>query len=627
MTEDHSSSHPAPPAGSQEAALLRALERERQARKEAERLLEEKSLELFLRNEARSMQAEQRDAPHYPTRIEGQSGLVANTMMRKLSLVVQKVQVAVIITDATGRIEWINDNFTRMTGYEAHEAIGQTPGLLLQGVDTEQDTVRRIRESLSRGEAFSEEMLNYRKDGSPFWMSMNVSPIRDENGKLVQWISINEDITERRREQASIERAKTAAESANKAKDEFLANMSHEIRTPLTAILGYAEILDAESGIPGPMRRDALQSIRKNGQHLVNIINEILDLSKIEAGRLEVEKVRFSPRDLLTEIVTVMRGQALTKRLPLELDFVGNMPQTIETDPLRLRQILMNLISNAIKFTEDGEVRVLVRVRHMATGSARFQIDVIDTGVGIRPEVMERIFDPFAQEDSSTTRRFGGTGLGLAISIRLAKLLGGTIDVQSKPGAGSCFTVDIDAGRPDEALAVELPISELPRMEMKFFHDRTRAPEASLPEASAPQIPGAQIPGAGARRILVVDDAPENQRLIEFKIKRLGYDVDIADEGQSGYQSAMQAMRSRNPYRCILLDMQMPVMDGYETARKLRAEKYDYPIVALTANAMRGEREKCIAAGCDDYVSKPIDFDELEQVIDRLEKQRFADVP
>jgi signal transduction histidine kinase/CheY-like chemotaxis protein len=369
--------------------------------------------------------------------------------------------------------------------------------------------------------------------------------------------------------------------AANRAKNEFLANVSHEVRTPMTAILGFADTL-AERDVAGPERAEIIDTIRRNGRHLLAILNDVLDLSKIEAGRMRVERIPCSLRQIVEETASLLRPRADEKRLALVVEWALPLPATIQSDPVRVRQILNNLVGNAIKFTESGSVRVRV-----ALSGPRLVIDVVDTGIGMSQEQIARLFQPFTQADSSTTRRFGGTGLGLAISRRMAQLLGGDIELRSTPGAGSRFRVSFDPG----------PLDGVDWLR------ESDAPDAQ--PASAPQ----QAPSLGTLRgrILVAEDTSDTRKLLRRVLERAGLQVDAAQNGAEARAMALAAVRAGEPYDVVLMDMQMPEMDGYEATSRLRAEGYRGAILALTAHAMTGEREKCIAAGCDDYATKPID--------------------
>jgi PAS domain S-box-containing protein len=421
----------------------------------------------------------------------------------------------------------------------------------------------------------------------------NIFLIRDEHGVPRMVGNIITDITERKRSAIELARERDKAEAATRAKSQFLANMSHEIRTPMTAILGYADMLVAS--VEEMEHQECAQIIKRNGDHLMGIINDILDLSKIEAGSLQIERVPVSLPALFGDVMSLMRVRAEAKSLPLKLAYRSPVPQSIRTDAVRFRQILINLVGNAIKFTETGEIRIAVRLLDRDTTEPKLVCEVIDTGIGLGPQELARLFQPFQQADSSTTRRFGGTGLGLAISRRLAEALGGYITVTSTPGRGSTFAIAVATG----------PLEGIPMLD-----ETTEAivPTAILARTTAG--PEMRL----ACRILLAEDGPDNQRLISRLLCKAGAEVDVVEDGRKAVEEALASRPGRGqtfngpkrPYDVILMDMQMPVLDGYEATRRLRAEGYTGPIIALTANAMSDDMQRCLDAGCDGYLTKPI---------------------
>jgi CheY-like chemotaxis protein len=361
--------------------------------------------------------------------------------------------------------------------------------------------------------------------------------------------------------------------------------MSHEIRTPMTAVLGFADLLVEEERI-SPEGMERIETIRRNGRHLMSIINDILDVSKIEAGKMTIERIDCPVCRTLVDVVSLWRGRAIEKGLTLEVKYQGRIHERIRTDPTRLHQILANLLSNAIKFTNQGGIRLIVSMAPPAPdGIGRLQFEVIDTGVGMSPEQVEKVFQAFTQADETMTRRFGGTGLGLTIVKGLARLLGGEIRVASEVGKGTCFTVTIAVG-PLEGVRM-------------IANCREAMLTADRPAAGPP----IQLRG----RVLLVDDGKDNQSLISFHLRRAGAEVTVAENGQEGLEAALEAWRSGDPFRVVLMDMQMPVMDGYQATTRLREAGYPLPVIALTAHAMSHDRQKCLDAGCDDYLSKPVD--------------------
>ena len=417
--------------------------------------------------------------------------------------------------------------------------------------------------------------------------------------------------------------AKQRAEQASHAKSNFLANMSHEIRTPMTAIMGYADLLLRPEQGPTD-RMQCIKTIRRNGEHLLTVINDILDISKIEAGRMTVERIRCSPFQVIAEAASLMRVRATEKNLDFKVEYVGAVPETIETDPTRLRQVLMNLLSNAVKFTERGHVTLIVRMTG-APNSPRLWIEVSDSGIGISPQQQARLFAAFSQADESMTRRFGGTGLGLAISARLVELLGGEISVRSTPGIGSVFTV-------------ELPVGVLSGVRMVERAGETWS-DPRIDISSRASIQAAPARQTLEARVLIAEDGLDNQTLIAFYLESAGAKVEVAENGLVALNKYEAARSEGRPFDLILMDMQMPELDGYQAASRLRAAGATLPIIALTAHAMTEDRAKCINAGCSEYLTKPIDPAKLLQVIGielqkgarpravRRLRSRFADNP
>ncbi len=396
--------------------------------------------------------------------------------------------------------------------------------------------------------------------------------------------------------------AKLLAEAATRAKSEFLANMSHEIRTPMTAILGYADLV-LDDTVPATKIKDSVAIIKRNGEHLLSLINDILDLAKIESGKLVIEKIPGSPREIVREVLALFDIRAQENRLRLDAAFDCSVPDEIITDPTRLRQILLNLVGNAIKFTEHGGVQLRVRWNAGPASEPTLLIEIHDTGIGMKPEQIASLFQAFQQADGSTSRRFGGTGLGLAISRRLAEMMGGTLTVTSENGSGSTFCVSV-SGQPAS------PVGGGPT------HRKVSGKGTCAIMASPTPRP---LDGS---RILVAEDAPDNQALISFVLRRAGGLVTIAENGQIACRLALEATARNEPFDVILMDMQMPVLDGYQATGELRRQRYERPVIALTAHSMADDQQKCLDAGCDDYLTKPIDRQQLVERIERWCRQR-----
>lgn len=392
------------------------------------------------------------------------------------------------------------------------------------------------------------------------------------------------------------------AQTAAASKANFLASMSHEIRTPLTGILGFTEILLDETDLDEAQRQEYLQTISASGRHLLYLINAILDLSKMEAEQMQLELKRGDPLQLVSEVVSLLRVEAAKKSLRLEYT-ADAIPESIVTDFNRLRQVLLNVVGNAVKFTSTGQVQI--HARFIAEPAPRLAFDVSDTGIGLTREQYETIFEPFTQADQSTTRRFGGTGLGLTISRKIARCLGGDLTVVSEPGQGSVFTITVDTG---------------PMPDIQFVPGRTGdvAP-STLERRPSPRNPPARGNGT---KLLLVEDGPVNQRLIRAILERAGYSCRVEENGLLGCQAAAE-----EAFDLILLDMQMPVMDGYQAARRLRDSGFDKPIIAVTAHVLDDNQRKFLDAGCDAFIGKPLQPDELLAVIDDLLQSRTPTPP
>ena len=422
----------------------------------------------------------------------------------------------------------------------------------------------------------------------------------DPNGRSIElrqlpvpgggFVAIHTDITHHRRNEENLKEAIRTAELANRAKSAFLATMSHELRTPMNGVLGMTDMLLASD--LDPEQRHQATLIKSSGEALLGLLNDILDLSKIEAGEMSMEEIDFDPVELLDGIEALWAPKLREKSVGLRFETSTPLPRTLRSDPTRIRQILFNLIGNAHKFTERGDVHVRTGARMMADGQVELRFDVADTGIGIPPEAHDTLFSKFTQADSSVTRRFGGTGLGLAICRELAGLLGGEIDVESEPGVGSTFWFTVRC-----AAVVDKP-----------------QPAADAAPPVDPDPARVDTGGAGASlRILVAEDNLVNRSVITAMLKKLGHRCDTVENGLEALDALV-----RSPFDLVLMDVQMPVMDGLTATRRIRGlpgSHASIPVVALTANAMKGDREECLNAGMDDFLTKPIAVNELQQML------------
>ncbi|MHC4975706.1 MAG: PAS domain-containing protein [Planctomycetota bacterium] len=509
----------------------------------------------------------------------------------RLDLALNAASIGLWDTDLVSGEAFLSDIWYTMLGYEPGAF---SPTLdswieLLHPDDRQRGFEEFDRHIAGETELFRTESRARTASGEYKWIQ-DIGRIQEwnEDGTPRRMIGVHLDIDTRRRHEDELDEARRNAEVASQTKSEFLANMSHEIRTPMTAILGYTDLLLGEN-IDTHERHEYVTTIQDNGKHLLQIINDILDISKIDSGKMVIETIESDLTEIVDGIQTLFAGPMDEKGLGYEIVFASPIPRRVCTDPMRVRQILINLIGNSLKFTDTGCVKV--RLGMESHNSSVLLVEVEDSGIGMDKSSIKTLFDPFTQADSSTTRRFGGTGLGLAITRRLVELLGGTIDVESEPGSGTCFRLAI-------------PVAPIEGSEMiATVRDMSEAPSVDPGES------GACLSNvSGACRILLAEDGVDNQRLIETFLVSSGAHVCIVENGQEAVDEL-----TRNPggFDIVLMDMQMPVMDGYEATRRIDGMGLGVPVLALTAHAMRGDRERCIAAGCIDYLTKPINKDTL----------------
>ncbi len=526
--------------------------------------------------------------------------------IQRLSQAVEQSSNSVVIMDTVGIIEYVNSTFIKITGYKASEVIGQNLALLAPDEST-----RRIYEGMwtavLAGEEWTGELVNKKKDGELYEESVVVSPLRNEQEEITHIIATKENITD-------LKKARQQADSANKAKSEFLANMSHEIRTPMNSIIGMTELLlDSELL---PEQKGYIENVNSSASVLLSLINDILDFSKIEAGKLELDIHPFNPKNLIEEILATLKILAEQKGIALRLEVRGEADCLLQGDSLRIRQVLLNLVGNSIKFTRKGHVILSLDIQSQDVQACSLLFKIIDTGIGISQDQQENIFSNFTQADSSITRKFGGTGLGLAISNRLLQMMGSNISLESNLGMGSIFS-----------FTLLLP--------------KGNAAQHALEQQEEEQ--GYRVQHLD---ILLVEDHPANQQLAVVILQKQGHNVTVAHNGLEALQYL-----SKQRYALIFMDMQMPVMDGLSATRYIRQieqgqvdelpeelvpvaqhlrqrlEGGHLHIIAVTANAMQEDRQQCLDAGMDDYLSKPYKKISFLKILQKLDHQPSTQEP
>ena len=670
--------------------------------------------ELFLKEEEHLLNLISIRLANIITRVRAEEELL------KLSRAITQSPAAIVITDLKGTIEFVNPAFTRITGYTTEEALGQNPSILQSG-EHGSEFYKVLWETISAGKTWSGEFRNKSKTGEFFWESASISPVANAEGDIKNYVAVKEDITLRKQAMADLEKAKEAAEAAAQAKTDFLANMSHEIRTPLNAIYGMTSLM--QDTPLNDEQQDFIKTIRDGRDTLLSVINDILDFSKIEAGKMELEEHPFRVRGCIEDTLDLLAEKSAKKMLELAYIIEDGVPPMVIGDVTRIRQILVNLLNNALKFTDKGEVVVLLKSMLLEKNQYELQFSIRDTGIGIPKDKTGRLFQSFSQVDTSTTRKYGGTGLGLAISKELAEKMGGRMWVESEEGKGSTFhftviakaeetapliSIDqysdfsgkrilivddnatnrlilikqteswgmkptaVESGK--EALALfdketfDIAILDMQMPEMDEFtlserisemntknnlpmiiltsikRDKTRATDSKIAAflnkpiktsnlfnvlnsiiSSASAVKTKKTKKENAMdstvavrhplRVLLVEDNMINQKVAAKILSRLGYQSDIASNGFEAIESL-----ERQPYDVVFMDIQMPEMDGNEATKRIRdrwPKDHQPYIIAMTAHALEGDREKYIARGMDDYVSKPIKVDALIAALEK----------
>ena len=484
----------------------------------------------------------------------------------------------VSITDTQGTIVYANDRFCEISGYSREELLGKNHRIIKSGIHPP-ELFRDMWGTITLGHAWHGEVCNRAKDGSCYWVNATIVPLLDANGEPEQYIGIRTDISDRKKAEAAMEQAKDAAEAASQAKSDFLANMSHEIRTPMNAIIGLTHLLRKRTQDPEQALK--LDKIATASHHLLDILNDILDLSKIEAGKLVLDTRPLRVDSVVGNVVSMLSERARDRGLALHRE-IDAPDCRLEGDATRLQQALLNYATNAIKFTTSGRIILRCKLVGEDAHTVLLRFEVEDTGIGIDPEAVPRLFASFEQADNSTTRKYGGTGLGLAITKKIATLMDGEAGVESEPGQGSRFWFTARLGKSKDASGST---------------DASLAPSESLLRRNY-----------AGMRILVAEDEPVNQEITRMMLEDAGFSVDLARNGTEAI-----ALARSHPYPLILMDMQMPVMDGLDAAQAIRhlPQHAHTPILAMTANAFSEDKARCRAAGMNAFLSKPVPPEEL----------------
>ncbi|WP_372718381.1 response regulator [Novipirellula sp.] len=515
--------------------------------------------------------------------------------LETLSLVVSRASNAILIMDASGQIQWTNEAFSKLCGYEAAEAVGCNLENLVFGPSTDAKTRQAIRKTMLAAEELTTDVLQYRSDGTTLWVECKLIPVNDDSGQLSRWIVIESDVTRRRQTEEALLAAKKSAEANSRSKSEFLANMSHEIRTPLNAILGMTEL--ALTTDLSREQRDYLQTVKSSADSLLNLLNDVLDITKIEAGKMEIEEVDFNLAEIVRETTKALAVRAHEKGLELAVHMPMTVPHDLQGDPTRIRQVLFNLIGNAIKFTSQGEIVVDVQEQWQTDDEICLHFSVSDTGIGIPKQRLQKIFDAFTQVDSSMARRFGGSGLGLTITSKLVRLMNGKLWVQSSEGKGSTFhfTLTLKLGSPADHLA-----------------------DGGHPSAtSIDRIRDLASQNLDGKRVLIVDDNATNRRILNEMLGHWGMRTTHCPGAAAALKELESAVRDDAPFDLVILDAMMPVVDGFQLAEMMqqRPDLQAGTVMMLSSADRPSSTHRCKQLGIESYLVKPVSASALLEAI------------
>lgn len=545
----------------------------------------------------------------------------AHQQLRLQARAMETAAYAIVITDRNGTILWVNPAFSTITGYARDEVIGGNPRLLKSGKH-DRAFYTRMWQTILSGQVWKGEIVNRRKDGSLYSEEITIAPVSDEKGIITHFVAIKQDISERKWVEQQLEHALQRAQAASRAKSEFLANMSHEIRTPMNGILGMAQLLMGTS--LNEEQQDYVTTLKNSAESLLALLGDILDISKIESGKMTLHYSPFDLDQVVSQVAHLFIARAKEKGITIEVHIDDDVPLQLLGDELRIRQILANLVGNAVKFTVQGSISISVRLNEPVEPEKEadirqtfgvssehpvtwLRIAVSDTGIGIPADKHKDIFESFVQADGTTTRRHGGTGLGLAINRDLTQLMGGTIGVHSEEGKGSTFWVI------------------LPLFVRNMEQSSGKAYDGTPEQCSNMGTQHSRITAGAARRVLLVEDNEVNRKVAVRLLQKLGHEVDTAIDGAEAVEKT-----ALHRYDAVLMDIHMPRMDGLEATRRIRERERStgvhQVIIAMTANAMREDVEKCLSSGMDDYLSKPVKAEVLQAVLEKWQNALFESV-